>query len=645
MSTTGRYNDRLPPAVDAEVLPLVLVGLPGAGKTTVARLLAHALGVQVTDTDAEVRRRSRMTIPEIFASEGEERFRDREHRAVRAVLDSPAAAHGVVALGGGAVVRKENRELLKGRVVVYLEATPLTAAVHVGDGSGRPLMTTGDEAPGGAGTLPARIGAVPEQGTSSPGAADTAVGQDPQDAKQDGGGGSHDPVLERMEALYAQRAALYEEVASITVPTDGLSAEQVAALVLVALGARPHRVAGALAPVAPGSGDVTGSARAGAQYEEPPVPEAVGLRRIGVRGPHAYEVLVGRGLQDQLQAAVRQVAGGGRGGVAVVHDEHLGAVAATYEAELGRAGLRTTRIRVPAGEEAKTAKVLEKVWHDLGVFRMGRDGVVVGLGGGAVTDLAGFAAASWLRGVPVVQVPTSLLAMVDAAVGGKTGINTAAGKNLVGAFHPPSVVLADTQTLASLPGAELRAGLGEVVKCGLIADPVILERLLEDPQACTRWDSPVLAELVARSVSVKAAVVSEDLTESGQREVLNYGHTYAHAVERATGYTWRHGEAVAVGCLFAAHTAHLAGRLDAETLAVHYRVLSAVGLPTSFPQGHGRWEELHEIMLSDKKVRGGVLRMVLLERVAAPVRTTAPGEPVLRLAHEAVTAGGHGAAR
>ncbi|WP_127842100.1 3-dehydroquinate synthase [Actinomyces wuliandei] len=651
MSTTGRY--RPPPAVDDDVLPLVLVGLPGAGKTTVARLLAHALGVQVTDTDAEVRRRSRMTIPEIFASEGEERFRDREHRALRAVLDSPAAALGVVALGGGAVVRRENRELLRGRVVVYLEATPLTAAAHVGDGSGRPLMMTGDEAPGSTGTAAALSTAVPKQGTSPPGAADTAVGQDPQDAEQGGRGSSHDLVLERMEALYAQRAPLYEEVASITVPTDGLSAEQVAALVLVTLGARPHRVAGALTPLVSGRGspvlpspaDVVGSARAEVQHEELSAPEAVGLHRIRVERPRPYEVLVGRGLQDQLQAAVRQAAGGGRGGVAVVHDEHLGAAAEAYEAELGRVGLRATRISVPAGEEAKTAKVLEKVWHELGAFRMGRDGVVVGLGGGAATDLAGFAAASWLRGVPVVQVPTSLLAMVDAAVGGKTGINTAAGKNLVGAFHPPCAVLADTEVLASLPDAELRAGLGEVVKCGLIADPVILERVLEDPQACTRWDSPVLADLVARSVSVKAAVVSEDLTESGQREVLNYGHTYAHAVEKATGYTWRHGEAVAVGCLFAAHTAHLAGRLDAETLAVHYRVLAAVGLPTSFPQGHGRWEELYEIMLSDKKVRSGVLRMVLLERVGAPVRTTAPEEPVLRLAHEAVTAGGNGAAR
>ncbi|NDU78993.1 3-dehydroquinate synthase, partial [Actinomadura sp. DSM 109109] len=157
------------------------------------------------------------------------------------------------------------------------------------------------------------------------------------------------------------------------------------------------------------------------------------------------------------------------------------------------------------------------------------------------------------------------------------------------------------ETLSTLPAAELRAGLGEVIKCGLIADSVILDRVLADPADCLTWDSPVLADLVARSIAVKAAVVGEDLTEAGLREVLNYGHTYAHAIEKVTGYSWRHGEAVAVGCVFAAEIAHRNGNLSRDALALHRQGFDAVGLPTRFPEGEGRWEELKEAMMSDKK--------------------------------------------
>ena len=241
----------------------------------------------------------------------------------------------------------------------------------------------------------------------------------------------------------------------------------------------------------------------------------------------------------------------------------------------------------------------------------------------------------------VVQVPTTLLAMVDAAVGGKTGIDTDAGKNLVGAFHPPAAVVCDLDSLGTLGAEELRAGLGEVVKCGLIADPAILDLVLGSrPADLLSLDGPVLAELVTRSVAVKAGVVGEDLTESGLREILNYGHTYAHAVETVTGYAWRHGEAVAVGCVFAAEVAHRSGRIDADLLSTHRRVLAAAGLPTSFPEGAGRYEELAQVMLSDKKVRSGRIRMVLLDGLARPVWGVEPDEAVLRAAHAAVTGEG-----
>ena len=653
--------------------PLLLVGLPGAGKTTVARLLAAALGVQATDTDAEIRRRARMTIPQIFAREGEESFRDRETRALRAVLGAQAGAQGVVALGGGAVLREENRALLAGRTVIHLSASPSTAAAHVGDGAGRPVVNPAADSDA------VRAGAGP--GAAVDGVAGAAA------------------VLARMEALHAQRGPLYAQVSTLTVPTDGLTPEQVAALVLVALGAQAPDTARALSAVAhhpdpPGSPersradsprrdaparagahpDPAGAVRGGAVRAatapvaaaapapaarteatpaapaggeavpvpppQPLEPDPRGALRLGVAGARPYEIVVGHDLSEEIVRAVLGAAGGGAGGVALIHADALAGRAEDARRTLTGAGLRAELVEVPGGEAAKTAAVLESVWGRLGELRLGRDGAVVGLGGGATTDLAGFAAATWLRGVPVVQVPTTLLAMVDAAIGGKTGIDTPAGKNLVGAFHAPAAVVCDLDALAGLPAAELRAGLGEVVKCGLIADPVILDRVMADPADLKRWDAPVLAELVARCAAVKAAVVGVDPAEAGSREILNYGHTYAHAIERVTGYAWRHGEAVAVGCVFAAEVARALGRLDPAVVALHRQTLAAAGLPVSFKQGADRFEELARAMASDKKVRAGRIRMVLLDDVARPVRGVVPDEAVLRAAHRAVTGSG-----
>ncbi|HSP60334.1 MAG TPA: 3-dehydroquinate synthase family protein, partial [Ornithinimicrobium sp.] len=245
-------------------------------------------------------------------------------------------------------------------------------------------------------------------------------------------------------------------------------------------------------------------------------------------------------------------------------------------------------------------------------------------------------AATWLRGVEVVQLPTSLLGIVDAAVGGKTGINTAEGKNLVGAFHPPAAVLCDPSWLATMPRPDYASGLAEVIKCGFIADPHILDLVEADPGAALDpvADPGLAVELVVRAVQVKADVVSTDLREASLREILNYGHTFAHAVEQVEDYTWRHGDAVAVGMVYVAELAHRRGLMDADLLARHRRVLSAVGLPTSYRSG--RWPELRAAMGRDKKTRGATLRFVVLEGLARPARLEGPDESELRAAYDAL---------
>lgn len=242
-----------------------------------------------------------------------------------------------------------------------------------------------------------------------------------------------------------------------------------------------------------------------------------------------------------------------------------------------------------------------------------------------------------MRGVRVVHVPTTLLGMVDAAVGGKTGINTEAGKNLVGMFHEPTAVMVDLATLESLPRNELIAGSAEIVKTGFIADPHILELIEQDPQAALDPTGDVLEELVRRSIQVKAEVVASDLRESGRREILNYGHTLAHAIERRERYRWRHGAAVSVGLVFAAELARLAGRLDDETADRHKRVLDLLGLPTSYdPEALG---QLLESMKLDKKSRSGLLRFVVLDGIAKPGRLEGPDPSLVAAAYSALTGG------
>jgi 3-dehydroquinate synthase len=355
--------------------------------------------------------------------------------------------------------------------------------------------------------------------------------------------------------------------------------------------------------------------------------------RIEVRAERPYEVLVGRGVRDLLPATVT---GLGARTALVVHQPSLADAAQAARAALERAGVDAHRAEIPDAEEGKSLGVAGFCWEVCGQVGLTRNDVVVALGGGAVTDLSGFVAATWMRGIGVVHVPTTLLAMVDAAVGGKTGINTAAGKNLVGAFHEPAAVLVDLATLDTLPRAELVAGMAEIVKAGFIADPVILDLVEADPAAALDPAGDVLPELVRRAIRVKADVVGADLRESHLREVLNYGHTLGHAIERREQYRWRHGAAVSVGLVFAAELARAAGRLDDATADRHRSVLSALGLPTSYVPGV--LDELVGTMRGDKKARAGTLRFVVLDGLAEPGRLEAPDAALLERAYAAVAA-------
>ncbi|WP_127127711.1 3-dehydroquinate synthase [Georgenia sp. SYP-B2076] len=540
---------------------VVLVGPPGAGKTTIGTLVARVLGVELLDTDHEVERAAGMSVPDFFLARGEQAFRELEHEVV---ADALRRHDGVIALGGGAVLHPGTQEALRGHEVVFLDVDVSQALPRVGLSGVRPLLMG-------------------------------------------------DPVS-KFNALMQERRPIYEGVATLQVPTTDRRPQEVAEDVLLGLARRGRVVIDA------------GAVRAAVAEHAP-------ASRTHVAAQPGYDVVVGHGLDEDVVAMVGTEASR----VLVVHAPALADRAARLGAALERDGRTAVLREIPDAEQAKTIDVVAACWDLLGELRFGREDAVVALGGGATTDVAGFVAATWLRGVRLVNVPTTLLGMVDAAVGGKTGINTAAGKNLVGAFHTPAGVVCDLDALTTLPAEQLRSGLAEVVKCGFIADENIL-RIIEANGGLGALDprSAALRELVERAVAVKARVVGEDLREAGLREILNYGHTFAHAIEHTESYRWRHGDAVAVGMVFVAELAHAAGVLGADVVQRHRDILTMLHLPTSY-RGD-RWPELLEAMTHDKKVRGNALRFVVLEDVGRPTILRAPATEHLAQAYARVSA-------
>jgi 3-dehydroquinate synthase len=358
--------------------------------------------------------------------------------------------------------------------------------------------------------------------------------------------------------------------------------------------------------------------------------ESTVIKVTGETPGENYDVVVGRGLLASLPALLGERVKR----VLVIHPRALRLTGDAVREELASAGFTALTAEIPDAEEGKHIEVASFCWQVLGQNDFTRSDAVVAVGGGAVTDLAGFVAATWLRGVKVIHMPTSLLGMVDASVGGKTGINTAEGKNLVGAFHPPAGVLVDLDTLDTLPKNEIISGMAEVIKCGFIADPAILDLLEKDTAAVSDPRSAVLRELIERAISVKAKVVSADLKETGQREILNYGHTLGHAIELAERYSWRHGAAVSVGMMFAAELARSVGRLSDADADRHRNILESLGLPITYRRD--RWQALLDGMRRDKKSRGDLLRFVVLDGIGRPGILDVPDTSLLFAAYQEI---------
>ncbi|PVD00427.1 3-dehydroquinate synthase [Streptomyces sp. CS090A] len=414
--------------------------------------------------------------------------------------------------------------------------------------------------------------------------------------------------------LMDARRHLYEEVARTVVATDENTPEEVAQAIIDAL----ELPEGQAAP---------GVESTGMTQQSP-----TRIQVAGSAGSDPYEVLVGHQLLGELP----QLIGDRAKRVAVLHPEALAETGEAVRQDLAGQGYEAIAIQLPNAEEAKTVEVAAYCWKALGQTGFTRTDVIIGIGGGATTDVAGFVAASWLRGVRWIAIPTTVLGMVDAAVGGKTGINTAEGKNLVGAFHPPAGVLCDLAALESLPVNDYVSGMAEIIKAGFIADPVILDLIEADPEAARTPAGPHTAELIERSIRVKAEVVSSDLKESGLREILNYGHTLGHAIEKNERYKWRHGAAVSIGMVFAAELGRLAGRLDDATADRHRTILESVGLPLTY-RGD-QWPKLLENMKVDKKSRGDLLRFIVLDALGKPTVLEGPDPAVLLAAYGEVSA-------
>ncbi len=414
----------------------------------------------------------------------------------------------------------------------------------------------------------------------------------------------------KLEELTAQREPLYREIADLVIDTGRPNVQSMVQTILAQLAALENSGAG------PARGNVCDTS----MNQQSRISLNVDL------GERSYPITIGEGLLADPSLLEQHIAGRK---VAIVTNT---TVAPLYlervAAPLRAAGREVHPIILPDGEEYKNWASLMQVFDALLANKCDRKTTLVALGGGVIGDLTGFAAASYMRGVPFVQIPTTLLSQVDSSVGGKTGLNHPLGKNMIGAFYQPRAVLADTATLATLPARELSAGLAEVIKHGAIIDAVFFDWIEHNIDALMARQPQALAHAISRSCEIKADVVRQDEREGGLRAILNFGHTFGHAIEAGLGYgQWLHGEAVGCGMVMAADLSHRAGLVDADTVARMRALVAAAGLPTEAPDlGTERWLELMEV---DKKNEGGAIKFILMKPLGAPSIQGVPQELLL----------------
>ncbi|AKZ61813.1 3-dehydroquinate synthase [Herbaspirillum hiltneri N3] len=553
---------------------IFLVGLMGAGKTTIGRALAKKLNKRFVDSDHEIESRTGTTIPVIFEIEGEESFRKREADVIR---ELSAQQDIVLATGGGAILRAETRAYLKQRgTVIYLRAGINQILQRTGRDKNRPLLQTAD---------PRR----------------------------------------KLEELSRQRDPFYREVADFVIETGRPNVQFLVQAILSQLELAPKQITDtAVAPAtshaqSAQSADPAKSAMTASTFA--PIALQVEL------GERSYPITIGHDLLSNPELLTRHV-GGKR--VAVVTNDKVGPLYLPRVRKLLEdAGKQVTEIVLPDGEEQKTWTSLMKVFDVLLAEKCDRKTTLVALGGGVIGDLTGYAAASYMRGVPFVQIPTTLLSQVDSSVGGKTGINHPLGKNMIGAFYQPQAVIADTATLHTLPPRELAAGLAEVIKHGAIIDAPFFDWIEANIGKLVAKDNAALAYSIQRSCEIKADVVRQDEREGGLRAILNFGHTFGHAIENGLGYgQWLHGEAVGCGMVMAADLSHRLGYIDAASKDRLTALVKAAGLPVVAPDlGAERWLELMEV---DKKNEGGAIKFILIKPLGQPLITNVPQDLLLQ---------------
>ena len=524
-----------------EDINIILIGMMGAGKTTVGRALANSLGKEFIDSDHEIQERTGVKIPVIFEIEGESGFRKRESEVL---IDLVKKDNIILATGGGAVLNPENRQLLKrSGIVIYLRASVNDLYRRTRHDKNRPLLQTQN-------------------------------------------------LYARINELYIQRDAHYCETAHIIIDSGKQGVRHVV-----------QKLINKLVSINP---DLFQS------HDSPNIMQTISVDFTPSSEKRRYPIHIGHGILERIDLILsclpqKRVAIVSNTTVAPLYLEKL-------RTALEKQGVISVPIILPDGEAHKNWETLNLIFDALLQNHCERNTTILALGGGVIGDLTGFAAATYLRGVPFIQIPTTLLAQVDSSVGGKTGINHQLGKNMIGAFYQPRMVLADSATLNTLPDRELRAGLAEIIKYGLIRDPAFFDWLEQNIHRLLARDPVTLNEAIQRSCENKAEIVAADEKEKGIRALLNLGHTFGHAIENGMGYgVWLHGEAVAAGTVLAAELSRRMKLISEGDVNRIRKIFIQAGLPVAAPKMPP--EKYLQLMTLDKKVDAGKTRFILLNRI------------------------------